>query len=116
MELKIVDGRYVPGENSALERVSGIEELRQRILMKLTARRGEYFPMEEFGSKLHTLSRLRPSQVESEARRFVAQALAGEEGLILQELSFTPEDKGGGRLLLSFSYGGDKALAVESRI
>ena len=116
MELKLAEGRYVYRQNFGLERVSGAEELKQRVLMKLTARRGEFAPLPEFGSRLHTLSRVPASRVESEARRFVAEALAGETELSLGGLSFVPDGRGGGELLLSFSYNGDESFNVESRI
>ncbi len=116
MELRLDEGRYVNGANFGLERVSGVEELKQRVLMKLTARRGEFVPLPEFGSRLHTLSRVPASRVESEARRFVAEALAGETELSLGGLSFVPNGRGGGQLLLSFSYNGDEGFKIESRI
>ncbi len=116
MELKLAEGRYVYRQNFGLERVSGAEELKQRVLMKLTARRGEFLPMPEFGSRLHTLSRIPASRVESEARRFVAEALSGETGLSLDGLSFVTDGSGVGKLFFSFSYNGDESFNLESRI
>ena len=46
MELELKNGRYVTADGAPAT-VSGAEELRQRILMKLCARRGSFLPLPE---------------------------------------------------------------------
>jgi len=78
MELKLNDGRYsVCGGDLAT--VSGAAELMQRITMKLTARRGKFWPLPDYGSRLYTLvSSVAPRDRDTAIREFVAEALYGE--------------------------------------
>ena len=56
--LALVNGDYQPRGNG-LRTVTGDAALLQRILLKLTAHRGQFPFGEEFGSRLWTLSQLR---------------------------------------------------------
>lgn len=115
MELKLEDGRYVPGRYQGFDRVEGIQELLQRILMKLRTRRGAFLPMSDYGSRLHTLSSVKPSLREAAAKQFVLEALTDEKGLELQELTlYSQEDEI--RLELSFFYNGNINFTVETII
>ena len=69
MELKIKDRDYVADGAGGLVRVSGWDELLERVLFKLSVRRGSFSLLPELGSKLHLL------------RREKGEALADEEGL-----------------------------------
>ena len=73
MELKIKDRDYVADGAGGLVRVSGWDELLERVLFKLSVRRGSFALAPELGSKLHLLWR--------EKGESVAEALADEEGL-----------------------------------
>lgn len=55
--LRMKNGDYVP-KGSGLETVSGSEAVLQRVLLRLTARRGAFPFMESFGSRLWTLGQL----------------------------------------------------------
>ena len=66
--MMLVNGDYVPQENH-LRSVEGDEAVLQRMLMKLTARRGQFPFMENFGSRLWTLDRLRPAERQAAADR-----------------------------------------------
>lgn len=81
MELKLSEGRYVSSDKGLLESVSGREERLQRIMCRLAARRGAFLPMPDFGSRLHSLTSLKPSAREAAARQAVHEALAEEEGV-----------------------------------
>ena len=83
MELKLSNGKYVVGADGTLECVSGAEEKIQRILCRLSARRGGFFPMPEFGSRLYKLSSMKPSARNAAAQQYVHEALAAEEGVEL---------------------------------
>lgn len=115
MELKLENGRYVPDTQGQLERVSGREELLQRIRMKLIAHRGGFSAMPNFGSRLYLLGRTRPSERESVAAQYVAEALADEKGLRIQSLRLTDDGHGGAFLTLCFSLEGE-TLELETRI
>lgn len=65
MELKIKDRDYVSDGAGALVRASGREELLERVLYKLSVRRGSFPLAPELGSELHLLWRRR----ERDARR-----------------------------------------------
>ena len=78
-------------------KVSGTEALLQRVLMKLTARRGEFLFMENFGSRLWQLSRVNPAARKTAAVQYAAEALEGENISVEDVLV---EDGGNGVLTL----------------
>lgn len=87
MELKLSEGRYVVASNG-LETVDGYEELAQRIMMKLTAHRGKFWPKPDYGSRLYMLiNGERPSNRENAVRQYVAEALSDEPDVRLKEVS-----------------------------
>ena len=61
--------------------------------MKLTARRGQFPFLEDFGSRLWMLGQLRPAERQAAAEQYVAEALADETGLKVD--SVTMADSGG---------------------
>lgn len=110
MELKLENGKYTAVSRGGLEFVSGAEELRQRIEMKLTARRGGFALMPEFGSRLYLLPTVKPSQREAAARQYIAEALSDEDVSIDR---ITLADGGDGVLQLDLGLSaGEAALSV----
>ena len=91
MELKMVDGGYVV-RNGRLERVSGSEETAQRIMMKLSARRGAFPMMPEFGSRLYLLSGLPESRMKPLAVKYISEALSGERGVTVESVEINGKD------------------------
>ena len=93
MEMKLVDGDYVPdGETGVgFETVTGAEELLTRALFKLTARRGAFPFFPKLGSRMWMLGREKRSARQSAARQYAAEALADEDGLIVEDVSVTEE-------------------------
>lgn len=81
MELKIKDRDYVADGAGGLVRVSGWDELLERVLFKLSVRRGSFALAPELGSKLHLLWREKGESRATAAKQYVAEALADEEGL-----------------------------------
>ncbi len=116
MELRLEDGRYVPTGHMALERVSGAEELLQRVIMKLRVPRGSFYPRPDYGSRLHRLYSVKAAMRESFARQFIQEALADETGLALDflEISYLAEDEMS--ISAVFTYDGGVTLSVETRI
>lgn len=87
MELKIKDRDYVPDGTGGLQRVNGKEELLQRVLFRLTARRGGFALAPTHGSRLHLLGREKPGNRQAAAKKFVAEALDGEAGVTVEDVS-----------------------------
>ncbi len=77
MEMKLRDGEYVPDGNGGFERAEEHEELLERALFLLSARRGGFAPMPDVGSRLYTLTKLKRSEREMAAKQFAAEALYG---------------------------------------
>ena len=87
MELKIKDRDYVPNGVGGLQRVSGKEELLQRVLFRLTARRGGFALVPTLGSRLYLLGREKPGNRLTAAKKYVAEALGGEAGVTVEDVS-----------------------------
>lgn len=89
MELKIRNEDYVSDGAGGLQRVSGTEELLQRVLFRLTARRGGFAPLPTLGSELHLLGREKPGNRLTAAKKHVAEALDGETGVTVEDVSIS---------------------------
>ena len=78
MELKIRDGDYCPDGLGGMERLSDAEAVLQRVLYRLTARKGSFPLLPKLGSDLHRLLREKPSTRQAMAEQYVHAALAEE--------------------------------------
>ena len=87
MELYLRDGDYLPDGKGGFRRTQGREELLQRVLWKLTARRGSFPFLPDLGSRLYRLGREKASERQSLARQYVAEALADENGLAVTDVA-----------------------------
>ena len=116
MELMLENGRYVPARFAGFEKVSGTQELLQRILMKLKARRGSFFPLPNYGSRLHTLGSVKAAMRETAAKQFIQEALSDEPLLALDTLVLTFGQEGEILISADFSYNGETRLSVNTRI
>lgn len=107
MELKLEQGMYAAGPNRRPQTVSGAEETAQRVMMRLTARRGGFAPLPEYGSRLYLLPRLaKPSAYETAARQYIAEALAEETAVEVTEVQCTPVDEQTVRIDVTFTADG----------
>ena len=111
--LALVNGDYQPRGNG-LRIVTGDAALLQRILLKLTAHRGQFPFGEEFGSRLWTLSQLRPSERQAAAEQYVVEALADEAGLKVESVALA-ESGGTAKLTVCVSVNGTQ-LTVEAAL
>ena len=75
MELRLEQGDYVPNGAGGFQRLEGAEALLQRVLFRLTARRGQFPFLPELGSRLYQLGREKPSAREALALQYVTEAL-----------------------------------------
>lgn len=116
MELKLKNGDYVPDGMGGLQRVEGQEELLQRVVFKLTARRGK-FPFDAtLGSRLWQLGSLSAQQRQSAAAQYVAEALEGEP-LSVEAVELTPKDDGTAELKATLLHRGDRwTVALDIRV
>lgn len=78
MSLSFQHGDYVPDGRGGLRTVEGNEALLERVLWKLSVRRGSFPLLPRLGSRLHQLGRVRAAQREVVARQYVAEALYDE--------------------------------------
>ena len=87
-ELKLENGDYVKTGNR-LYLAEGREALLQRVLFKLTARRGKFPFREDLGSRLWQLDTVPRQRRQAAAPQFAAEALAEEpvsvESVTLEE-------------------------------
>lgn len=106
MELKLSQGRYVLSDEGELLSVSGTEEQIQRIMCRLAARRGGFYPLPDFGSRLHSLVSLKASARSAAARQFIHEALEKEEGIEILDVECLPTEDGCLNIRLDLSIGG----------
>lgn len=115
MELELRNGDYVPDGIGGVCRVSGREALAQRVLFRLTARRGSFPFWPELGSRLYQLGGLPASQRSAAVVQYVTEALA-QEPVEVEQVELTPHAGGtaGLRVCLSCQGSGlDVTLEVQ---
>ena len=88
MELKLRNGAYVPDGAGGFACAEGDAALLERVLFRLTARRGNFPLLPEMGSRLYELPRLPAAVRRSAAEQAAAEALA-EENLTVEGVTLT---------------------------
>lgn len=78
-ELQMINGDFVPDGTGDFCRLEGSQALIQRILFKLTARRGALPFLPRLGSCLHTLAKEKKSARQTLCAQYVRQALEDED-------------------------------------
>lgn len=78
MENLIKNGDYVPDGQGGFVRLEGRDALLQRVLFRLSCRRGGFPLLPELGSQLWKLGREKPADREMTARQYCVQALQPE--------------------------------------
>ena len=94
MEAKLCNGDYIADGLGGVERCAGADALLERVLFRLTARRGQFAPLPELGSRLYLLGREPVPQRLSAARQYVAEALQEEPDLTARSVKLTPKGEG----------------------
>lgn len=92
MELAIRDGDYVPDGKGGFSTVDGSSELLERVLWKLTVRRGSFPFLPDLGSKLYLLTGEKESNRGTLASSYVAEALADEVDLDIDSVTLEDEN------------------------
>ena len=99
MAAKLRDGDYIADGLGGVVRTEGTEALLQRVLFRLTARRGRFPILPELGSRLWRLGSIPPPQRQSAAVQYVTEALSEETGLRVASVALT--DRGGGAVTVT---------------
>ena len=116
MELELRNGDYVADGAGGLRRVQGREALLQRVLFRLTARRGAFPFWEGLGSRLWALGRVPAPQRQAAACQYVTEALA-EEPVAVEDVSLEEGPEGAASVTARLRYeGGDLPVTVEVRL
>ncbi len=105
MEVRIKNGDYIPDGLGGVVRCQGADALLERVLFRLTARRGGFPILPQLGSRLYLLSREPAAQRLSAARQYVAEALA-EEAVTVTDVALAPDGQGRIRLTVRLEYQG----------
>ena len=95
----IKDGDYVPDGLGGLVGLTGVQEVLQRVLFRLQARRGALPFLPELGSQLYLLGREKPNARPALAQRYVVQALEPETDVSVTGV--TLEQLGDGRIWIT---------------
>lgn len=114
MALILRNGDYVPDGQGDFLRAEGAQELLERVLWKLTVRRGSFPFLPELGSRLHLLGRAPAGQRETLARQYVRQALEDED-VTITDVSLAPEEDGAADLTVRLEWRG-QALTAAVRV
>lgn len=113
MELAIRNGDYISDGAEGLRCVQGQEALLQRILFRLSAKRGTFPFWETLGSRLWQLGQIPVSARQSAAKQYVTEALAEERGLSVEDVILTQSGEHG-VLTVELSYEGERlSVTVE---
>nr|WP_326186459.1 hypothetical protein [uncultured Oscillibacter sp.] len=107
MALELRNGDYVPNGVGGLRRVGGREALLQRVLFRLTARRGTFPFWEDLGSRLWQLGQVPPAGRQAAAKQYVTEALADERGVTVENVELAPDAEGAAALTAELRYGGE---------
>lgn len=106
MELELKNGDYVADGVGGLRRVGGREALLQRVLFRLTARRGSFPFWQTLGSRLWELGRVPAPERRSAARQYVAEALA-EEPVTVEDVDLEQGTAGAAAVTVRLRYQGE---------
>ncbi len=87
MDFNISNGDYNLTPSGHIERVSGDEDIKQRILIRLVIRKGSFVYDEDLGSELYKLYREKRSNIPNMAKQYVIDALEPETDISVQDVS-----------------------------
>ena len=92
MSLLLQNRDYVPDGNGGVAVVQDGEELLSEVLFRLTARRDSFPFLPGLGSRMHLLRRAKPSEWESLALQYAAEALEDLTEVTVTGASVRQED------------------------
>ena len=110
MALILREGDYVPDGQGGFRTAEGAAEVLERVLWKLSVRRGSFPFLPELGSRLHLLGRAPARERAALAGQYVMEALAAEE-VTVTEVRLTREGERTG-LTVCLDWQGEELTAV----
>ena len=110
MGLSLRNGDYVPDGTGGLRRAEGREALLERVLFRLTARRGAMPFLPELGSRLHLVLRERPSVWQTLCAQYVAEALREEREAAVTSVELKRQGDSA-RLIIQLEWRGETLTA-----
>ncbi|MCI9553914.1 hypothetical protein [uncultured Oscillibacter sp.] len=111
MELELRNGDYAADGVGGLRRVRGREALLQRVLFRLTARRGAFPFWETLGSRLWALGTLPAPERPAAARQYVAEALE-DEPVTVTDVTLEQNRDGTAAVTARLAYEGEALLVT----
>ena len=111
MALVFRDGDYIPDGKGGFLTAKGGAELLERVLWKLTVRRGSFPFLPQLGSRLHLLCRATAREREALAEQYVKEALADEE-VNVTAVRLSPDGEGRATLAVDLLYQGENLTAA----
>lgn len=105
---KLRNGDYCPDGKGSFETADGAEEVLERALFQLTARRGSFPLLPDLGSRIYLLSREKESARQAVGASYAAEALAGEPGLQVTGARWDPARQ---ELTVFLTWHGQQLLA-----
>ncbi len=110
MALILRNGDYVPDNKGGFQKAEDAQEILERILWKLSVRRGSFPFLPDLGSRLHLLGRVPAREREGLARQYVTEAIS-DEPVNLEDLTLVQEGDRG-RLALTLTWQGEPLTAT----
>lgn len=107
MGLCLRNGDYVLDGTGGLRRAEGQEALLERVLFRLTARRGTFPFLPELGSRLWQLGQIPLTQRQSAAEQYVTEALEGETGLEVERVDLAESASGQAQVTAELTWRGE---------
>ena len=114
MSLLLQNRDYADDGNGGVAVVQDGDELLGEVLFRLSARRGSFPFLPELGSRMHLLRRVKPSEQESLALQYAAEALEDLTDVTVTGASVRQED-GAFRVIVELLRQGTR-LAVTARL
>ncbi len=111
MALILRDGDFVPDGKGGFLRCSGSREVLERVLWKLSVRRGSFPFLPTLGSRLHLLGRFPERERRALAEQYVKEALADED-VTVDAVTLSPAEKGTAALTVSLLWQGETLTAT----
>lgn len=108
-EFQMQQGDFIPDGAGSFCRLEGSRALVQRVLFKLTARRGAFPFLPRLGSRLHTLGREKASARQALCLQYVQEALE-DEAVTVTGVDYR-EEQGRARVVVCLRWQ-DKVLEV----
>ena len=105
---RLRDGDYCPNGAGGFRQAAGAEEVLERVLFQLEARRGAFPLLPQVGSRLYLLPRAKASARQALAAAYAAEALAGETGLTV---TGTEWDEEAGQVTVCLDWQGETLQA-----